>query len=449
MPTYQYKAMNKKGQIVKYTVNDVSKVELFKKLKKNGLTPISIQQAVTFDNLDKMPKMKHRSNSEILSDMSSDASKIIYKTSNSESIFKKKINITPAGRKIKPRDVMIFTQSLLLLKKADFNNVHALETVIKSTDNPRFKSVLMDILRGVEAGEYMYITMEYYSNIFPPIYVNMIKVGELSGSLVNSLEQAMTYLETAQSLIKRVKKIVVPNLLQFFGLIGLLIIGTLVAIPSIQDVFDAIGTDEELPAITMAFSNFLKSFSSWWYIPFIVILILVGVIMAYIRTPNGRFQYHSFLYRMPVFGSLIYAVDFSRVMKAVSLNIKNGMRVQQALEVSQNVVRNTVMLSILEVAINNCMIGKSWIEPFEQSGLGNSMITEMLKVGMQTDLATMMDKLLEFIEMDIDNILERIMKVLPEISYLFVGIVLIFFVLVVLVPCIQVYMGSFMFSAYL
>ena len=120
-----------------------------------------------------------------------------------------------------------------------------------------------------------------------------------------------------------------------------------------------------------------------------------------------------------------------------------------ALEVSQNVVKNNVMLSILEVSINNCMIGKSWIEPFEDAGLGNSMTTEMLKVGMQTDLATMMDKLLEFIEMDIDNILGKIMKVLPEVSYIFVGIVLIFFVVVVLVPCIQVYMGSFMFSAYL
>ncbi|MBR3133014.1 MAG: type II secretion system F family protein [Clostridia bacterium] len=448
MPTYQYKAMAKNGRIVKNTVTDDSKAELFKKLKKNGLTPISIQQAVTLDNLNKMPKMKHRTTAEMLGDMSGDASKMLYDASNHEGAKKGGIQIT-TGQKIKIRDIMIFTQSFMLLKKADFNNVHALETVIRSTENPRFKDVLKDILRGVEAGEYMFSTMEYYGNIFPVIYVNMIKVGELSGSLTNSLEQAMNYLETSQSLIKRVKKIVIPNLFQFFGLIILLLVGTIVAIPSIQDVFDAVGTEEELPAITMWFSDFITSAGSWWYIPVLVIAGIVGGIMFYIHTPNGRFKFDTFKYKMPIFGSLIYAVDFSRVMKAVSLNIKNGMRIQQALEVSQNVVKNNVMLSILEVSINNCMIGKSWIEPFEDAGLGNSMTTEMLKVGMQTDLATMMDKLLEFIEMDIDNILGKIMKVLPEVSYIFVGIVLIFFVVVVLVPCIQVYMGSFMFSAYL
>ena len=76
------------------------------------------------------------------------------------------------------------------------------------------------------------------------------------------------------------------------------------------------------------------------------------------------------------------------------------------------------------------------------------MITEMLKIGMKTDLAEMMDKLLEYIDIDIDNTMDKIMKVLPQIVYSIVGVVLIFFVLVVLVPCLQLYMGNFLFSAY-
>ena len=75
------------------------------------------------------------------------------------------------------------------------------------------------------------------------------------------------------------------------------------------------------------------------------------------------------------------------------------------------------------------------------------MITEMLKIGMQTDLTEMMGKLVEYMEIDIDNIMSKVMKLLPEVVYLFVGVVLIFFVLVVLVPCIQTYMGGFLFSA--
>ena len=75
------------------------------------------------------------------------------------------------------------------------------------------------------------------------------------------------------------------------------------------------------------------------------------------------------------------------------------------------------------------------------------MITEMLKVGMQTDLSEMMEKLLEYMEVDIKNIMDDIMAVLPQVIYSIIGVLLIFVVLVVLVPCIQVYMGNFLFSA--
>ena len=123
------------------------------------------------------------------------------------------------------------------------------------------------------------------------------------------------------------------------------------------------------------------------------------------------------------------------------------MRIQDAIEVSKNVVQNYVMLSIIETSLNNILIGDSWIEPFEKSGLAKPKITEMLKKGMQTDLSEMMEKLVEYMEIDIDNIMDKIMKVLPELVYAIVGVVLIFFVIVVLVPCINSYMGNFLFSA--
>ena len=147
---------------------------------------------------------------------------------------------------------------------------------------------------------------------------------------------------------------------------------------------------------------------------------------------------------MPIFGQLIFALDFSRLMKAMLLNLKNGMRIQESLEVSKNVVKNYVMLSMIETSINNILTGTSWIEPFEKSGLCSAMEVEMLKIGMQTDLPDMMEKLLDYMDVDIQNSLSKIMKVLPEISYLFVGTLIIFLVVVLLVPCINLYMGGFM-----
>ena len=132
----------------------------------------------------------------------------------------------------------------------------------------------------------------------------------------------------------------------------------------------------------------------------------------------------------------------------MTLNLENGMRIQDSLEVSKNVVKNSVMLAMIETSINNIFIGKSWIEPFEEAGLGDSMTVEMLNIGMQTDLTEMMHKLLMYMDVDINNTMEKIMKALPNVTYSVVGVVLIFFVVVVLVPVMQIYMGGFLFSAY-
>lgn len=342
---------------------------------------------------------------------------------------------------------MIFTQNLYLLKKANFNNIHALNTIIESTEKLSFKGILEDILAGLEAGESMYTTMEYYTGIFPYIYINMIKVGELSGSLTKSLEQAIKYLDESTATTKKVKSILIPNIIQFGGIFLLLIFGTLFAIPMIQNVFDQVGSKDTLPPITIAFSNFLDFIMKIWYIPCIILFGVAFGIVYYINTPKGKYNFHYFKYTMPIFGKLIYALDFERLMKAILLNIDNGMRIQEALEVSKNVISNYVMLSIIESSINNILIGQSWIDPFEKSGLSTPMITEMLKIGMQTDLSEMMNKLLEYMKIDIDNTMEKIMKVLPQLVYSIVGILLIFFVIVVLVPVIQAYSGTFLFSA--
>ena len=294
----------------------------------------------------------------------------------------------------------------------------------------------------------MYTTMEYYSDIFPYIYINMIKVGELSGSLTNSLKQAVKYLDDTADITKNVKKIVVPNVLQFVGIFIMLIVGVLVGVPAIQGVYDKVGTKETLPGITLWFSDLVNNIIEHWYLPTAVIFAIVVGVIFYINTPKGKYNFHYFKYKMPIFGQLIFTLDFSRFIKAMLLNLENGMRIQDALEVSKNVVNNYVFLSMVETSINNILIGQSWIDPFERSGLSSTMTIEMLKIGMQTDLPEMMQKLVEYMEIDIKNILEKIMKVMPQLMYSMVGFVLIFFVLVVLVPCIQVYMGNFLFSAY-
>ena len=447
MPTYMYKAMTRQGVIVRNKVEAASKQNLIKSLKNNNLLPISIEQ-MAYRSLGTQKKQK-KNVTDIQEIMKNVNTTQLAGNKQKTLSAKEKINLYFARtEKITQRDIVVFTQNFYLLKKANFNNIHALNTIIESTENLSFRGILEDILAGVEAGENMYTTMEYYSNVFPYIYINMIKVGELSGSLTNSLEQAVKYLDDTENINRKLRSILIPNIVQFVLLLVMLFVGTLFAIPAIQNVFDEVGTEETLPAVTLWFADFVDKLLIYWYIPTLIIVGIVAIIVFYVHTPKGKYNFHYFKYKMPIFGELIFALDFSRLMKAMLLNLKNGMRIQESIEVSKNVVKNYVMLSIIETSINNILIGQSWIEPFEKSGLAKPMITEMLKIGMQTDLPEMMEKLVEYMEIDIDNIMTKIMKALPQVVYAIVGVVLIFFVLVVLVPCVQVYMGNFLFSAY-
>ncbi len=446
MAEYVYKAVTDKGLVVKNKVEDTSKQSLIKRLKNNGLMPIQVVQVGYMGKGVKKKKKNVSNMDEIMQTANSSA--ILNGTAKKEISWVEKVNLKLAAtEQITNRDLVVFTQNFYLLKKANFNNIHALSTIIESTENLSLRGILEDILAGVQGGDYMYTTMEYYSNVFPYIYINMIKVGELSGSLTKSLQQAVRYLDNSNDITSKVKKIVIPSVLQLIGLIIMLVVGTLVAVPAIQRVYDAVGSKDEINPITLAFQSFIIALLEHWYIPtFIILGIVVGIIF-YINTPKGKYNFHYFKYTMPIFGKLIYSLDFSRFIKAMLLNLDNGMRIQDAIEVSKNVVHNYVFLSMTETAINNILIGQSWIEPFERSGLTSPMITEMLKIGMQTDLSEMMQKLVEYMEMDINNALEKIMKVMPQLMYSIVGVFIIFFVLVVLVPLLEVYMGNFLFSA--
>ena len=201
MPTYVYRAMTKSGLIVRNKIESPSRQNLLKNLKDNGLIPIDVQQ-IRYIGKQKKRAKKNIANIEKIMKNINTAN--IAKNKPKQLTTKEKINLYFAKTEtITTRDIMIFTQNFYLLKKANFNNIHALDTIIQSTENVSFRGILEDILAGIEAGENIYTTMEYYSNIFPYIYVNMIKVGELSGALTKSLEQAVKYLDETDALNRK------------------------------------------------------------------------------------------------------------------------------------------------------------------------------------------------------------------------------------------------------
>lgn len=443
-----YKAMTKHGQIVKNRITEANKVNCIKRLKKNDLVPISIVQTLRLEKkVKKGPRNFRRAN--VNTELKKIGQQRLKENSLERKTLREKIFSKLMGsQKITSRDIRIFTQNFYLLKKANFNNVHALSTVVEAIENPKLKLIIEDVLYGVESGEFMHTTLEYYSETFPYIYVNMIKVGELSGTLDLSLQQAVKYLDESEALRTKIKRILLPNIIMFVGIMVMLFVCVIVGVPVIQNLFQELGSTDQLPWITLWFAGVVDTLMKYWYIPVTLIVGAISGILFYINTPGGRFKFDTFKYTMPIFGHLIYLIDFSRLLKNMLLNLESGIRIQDALDVSKSVIKNNVMLSMIDMSINNIFVGQSWIEPFEQATFSNPMTIEMLKIGMQTDLPEMMAKLVEYMDIDIDNTLDKITRVLPEVSYAIVGVVLIFFVVVVLVPCIQIYMGGFLFSAY-
>lgn len=163
----------------------------------------------------------------------------------------------------------------------------------------------------------------------------------------------------------------------------------------------------------------------------------------YYNTPKGRYRVDKLILTMPVIGNLCTNITVNKFFQAMLLNIKNGMRIQESLEVSKNVTNNYYFLSAVEAGKVSSLSGGNWIEPFEEKNLFKPMVSEMVSIGMKTDLAEMMDKVNEYIKMEIDESLEKFVKWLPEITYLFVGVAIIALVITVMVPLTNVYMGSF------
>jgi len=182
MPLYIYRAVNQKGLVVSNRVEEINKFILLSKLKKNGFMPIKVTQirvAGKATTLRKKQKKNVETTGSILKELREKQTKS--GTMSKMEILKRNAKkVIFSNLKITNRDIVIFTQDFYLLKKANFNNIHALSTIAENTENPSFKAIIEDILLGVESGENMYTTMEYYTGVFPPIYVNMIKVGELS-----------------------------------------------------------------------------------------------------------------------------------------------------------------------------------------------------------------------------------------------------------------------------
>lgn len=427
MSKFICKVITPQGQIVKLKMNENDKITCLKKLKKNGMTPISIDICREFT---KSKKKKISAN--------------IYAKRKRK--FKLNFNsqITVSD-KIKTEELIKFTQDFLMLKKANFSNKHALVTLVNNTDNVKFKEILHKMISNLDNGIYMYKTMKEYLDVFPYVYRNIIKTGELNDLLEESLEHAITYLEDEESLKVNIERNIYPHITMFFGILVMIFISVLIGIPLLEDIFVSNGSKIAVPFGIKFLSRILGIIIKYWYIVILILGAVISGIVGYINTTEGKSKYDYFKYHNFLFGKLIYLLDFSRFIRCLNISIKNKIRFQDAIEVSKNVIDNAYMIGLIENSISNVYVGKSWLEPFENNKILNPIILEMLKKGTTSKSDINLEKVIEYLDVEIEKETKRVMNLLPKISYTIIGTIIFLFLIIILIPCLQVYLNGFLF----
>jgi len=448
MPEYKYRGMLRNGKILRGIMLAKNRHEVILKLKQTRVQPIRVKSLKSQLVSESKKKIDYKKLEKIQQDVEKQKSsaKLAKGGFGKQKAFLGFLSSDISFGTIKPKDILTFTNSLYVLKKAKFNNVAAFESLFNSTANKKLQDIVEDILIGVEGGATIHEMMARFPKVFPPLYVNFVRVGEESGSLDTALLHARDYMESNIRLRKQIRGILLPKILLFGFILIAMMIALLYGTPLIQNVYDMFGVDKELPKATQVAIQASQWLVDHWYIVGAVILGIFALFRMYLKSSIGRYQWDKFKIKAPVFGTLNLNIITNKFFQAMLLNLRNGMRIQESLETSKAVTNNYYFLSIIETAKNNLQAGGSWIEPFEADHAFPPMATEMLKIGMESDLVEMMDKVSEYIEQEIAESIQKTIKVLPEITYVFVGIVLIFFVITIMVPLIDVYMGGFLFE---
>ena len=430
MTTFICKVMTPQGQVVKIKIQEKDKISCLKRLKKNGMTPISVEPS-------KLNIFKSKKNKKV--------------TATIHAKKKKKIGINKdildedLGNRVRLREIKEFTIDFYTLKKSNFTNEHALKTLINKTENEFFKKILENILKGLKQGKYIYKTMKEYNDVFPIIYINLIKTGELTKSIDSSLEYAISYLENEEKIRNKVRHVLVPNMVAFFGIILMLVIAIVIVIPNLQEIFRTYGINVYLPKFVLYLSRLFRAFVQNWYWFAILFVLAIIIFIKWIGEEKGRYKFDSLKYKNFICGKLYFLLDFSRIIRSIYLNLQNKMRLEDALEISKQVTKNTYMVALIEKAINNVYVGKSWFDSFENERVLNPIILELLKKGTKAKSIHTLDIAIHYMDNEIEKEMSRTLKILPEISYIFVGIALFSFIFTILIPCIQIYLGGFLF----
>jgi len=304
--------------------------------------------------------------------------------------------------------IIEFTKQMATLLDSGIKLTEALSVLALQVSDVRFKNALTDIRDRVITGESFTDALKDYSDYFDVIYVSMVRVGEVTGTLGTSLSTIANFMEKRQRVESKVMTAMIyPIVLIFFCLAAIIILTTKV-IPTIGEQIERAGQD--LPWITNQLMNASYVLTSWWLL--VVIGTVFGIVWGlkkFFRTSRGSYLRDKFILSLPLFGPLVKQRVVARFASTLSTLLGSGLAMAESLRVVSEVTGNSLMKRAIQQSRERILAGADIATPLRDSGVIDPAIAHMVSVGEKSgELEKMLKNISNNLEASTDVVIERL-----------------------------------------
>ncbi|MCM2675179.1 type II secretion system F family protein [Alkalicoccobacillus plakortidis] len=340
--------------------------------------------------------------------------------------------------KVKSKDFVMFLRQFSTLLKAGVPVIETIHVLTKQTTSKPLKAALAMIEEDVRSGKSLSAASAKQGDLFPPLFTNMVKVGEAGGRLDDILDRLATYYEKQHRLKQKVLATLTYPM--FVGVVAIAIIIFLLVfvVPTFASMFASFGG--ELPTITklvMAAGDLALVF--WWVVPIVAALFVFGWKFGR-RHPQMRLWMDTIILRIPVFGSLIQKSELARVTQTLGALFQSSVPVLQALTIVERVADNHVIANVLKESRRSLQQGESLSAPMENHWAFPPLVTQMISVGEKSgSLDAMLEKAAEFYESEVEAATDQIKALIEPVMIILLAGIVGTIVLAIMVPMFKIF----------
>lgn len=400
MPLYRYVGRTRKGEIKRGTIESNSEKQALLELREKGII------------LRELKEVKSR-------------------------IFLKKL--LPRRKKVKIEHFVIYCRQFATLIRAGISVLDATKILIQQTESKQLKQTLKEVEADIITGKSYSEAVERQPDVFPSLFVHMVRAGEATGEFDNTLDQLANYYEKQNRLQKKVQSAMAYPTLLFFVILVVALLLLVTVIPSLSSSLTNMGI--ELPKITVIVMTISEWILQYWWIGFILIALCIAVFL-YLYKNEKKFAYyfHVMLLKMPIFGKVLQKTAIARMTQTLASLFAGSIPVLQSLSIVEKVVGNPVMGEVLNEARKSLEQGKPLSEPLKKSWVFPPFVSHMTAIGEQTgQLDEMLGKIAEFYEEDVDRTIDTLKSLIEPILILFLAVVVGIIVISILIPMFSMY----------